>query len=100
MQYSRASSFPDLDAAQRFTQRAVDANRARITAWLREGTAARLAVCAYFHHEFTGRLLPLGALYAGQEREPTPVRGVRVVLVRDAQAANGFTVLAGYPTEN
>lgn len=98
MTLTRTSTYLDAEGAQLFTQRTIDANRVRISEWLSHDSSPRIAVTAFFHGETTGRMLPLGMLYAG--RGPIEVSGTCVVLARAPERPNGFSIHSTYPIES
>ena len=85
-----ASSFTDGPTADAAVATTLQARQAKITAWRKAG-GDRL-VLTYRLPKPVGTSMKRGAAHA------VPAAGVRLVLVRDSSAAEGYHILTGYPT--
>ncbi|WP_426367125.1 RNase A-like domain-containing protein [Streptomyces sp. E-08] len=94
---NRAASYPDRETAQWATQQVVTRNEQVIHQWLAQDIRRRLTIEAAWpsRTEPVGHVLLQAMMLAGQE--PLGVRAARVVLKRDPEARNGFTVHATFP---
>ncbi|GAA2775207.1 RNase A-like domain-containing protein [Streptomyces showdoensis] len=96
----RAATYPDRETEQWATRQVVTLNEQVIHRWLAQSTRRRLVVEATWpsRPEPVGTVLTFGMMLTGQP--PVPVRGARVVLLRDPPGdagPYGFTVHASFP---
>jgi hypothetical protein len=93
---TRASTYPDAATAQWCTQQVVTENEHVIRRWLDQGTRKRLTIeAAWPSRPPVGRVLLQGMMLVG--REPVDAHAARVVLLRDPDSSNGFSVHDTFP---
>jgi hypothetical protein len=104
---NRLGHAPDLDAVSTYhdigeatvvTQQVLDANRERIASWLADPAMEKRLVVSVSRPVTSSRYVPIGTVVRRALAMPIPGNGARVILERDPDAPNGFTVITSYPT--
>jgi hypothetical protein len=85
----KASTFPSEEAAEKLVSSALDQNRDRIAAWLRQGSTEKLPLDGTFSHTTGVTVNRMGEVSA-----PT---GVRVVLIPNPKMKDGWQILTAFP---